>query len=172
MQRFGFLASLLMLASLLCASTAFVVAPTSAGKASVATTAPTTSYNRIDTRRYLDLGSMISNWGRKVKVSHILIGPATSKTGKGMDQDDAIAKLNELKTEIGNDATKFAAAAEEYSTCRASSTQGGDLGEYGPGLLVEAIDKICFNEEVGVVHGPVSSPYGEHLVLIRERTEK
>ena len=41
--------------------------------------------------------------------------------------------------------------AEEFSSCRASMTKGGDLGEFGPGLMVGAIDKICFEEEVGVV---------------------
>ena len=113
---------------------------------------------------------MAKNFGKKVTASHILIGPSSSKTGRGMTQEDATAKLLELKEEIGNDPEKFAAAAEEFSSCRASMTKGGDLGEFGPGLMVGAIDKICFEEEVGVVHGPVSTPYGEHLVLIRERT--
>jgi peptidyl-prolyl cis-trans isomerase C len=113
---------------------------------------------------------MARNFGKKVKVSHILIGPSTSVTGRGMTQADATAKLLELKEEIGNDPEKFAAAAEEFSSCRASMNKGGDLGEFGPGLMVGPVDKICFEEEVGVVHGPVSTPYGEHLILIRERT--
>ena len=122
------------------------------------------------TQLHLDLFSMAKNFGKKVTVSHILIGPSTSVTGRGMIKEEATAKLLELKEEIGNDPEKFAAAAEEFSSCRASMTKGGDLGEFGPGLMVGAIDKICFEEEVGVVHGPVSTPYGEHLVLIRERT--
>lgn len=127
------------------------------------------SHGSLDTRRHFDIGSMISNFGKKVTVSHILIGPATSKTGRGMEQDVAIAKLEELKQEINNDPVKFAEVAAEYSSC-ASCKKGGDLGEFGPGLLTKPIDEICFQEPVGVVHGPVSTMYGEHLVLVRERT--
>lgn len=126
--------------------------------------------SNLDTRRYFDLGSMISNFGKKVTISHILIGPPSSITGRGMEQADAQAKLLELKEEIANDPEKFAEAAKQFSSCRASMKVGGDLGEFGPGLLVKPIDKVCFEEEVGVVHGPISSPFGEHLVLIRERT--
>ena len=127
-------------------------------------------YSTMDTRHFFDIGSFVSNFGKKVEVSHILIGPSNSVTGRGMEQDDAIAKLTELKADIGNDPEKFAAAAEEFSSCRASMKKGGDLGEFGPGLLVKPFEKVCFEEEVGVVHGPISTPFGEHLVLVRSRT--
>lgn len=86
-----------------------------------------------------------------------------------MEQDAATAKLVELKAEINNDPEKFAEFAKEYSSCR-TSKDGGNLGEpFGAGMMVKGIDTICFEEEVGVVYGPVSTPYGEHLVLVRER---
>lgn len=113
------------------------------------------------TQLYFDLGSMVRNFGKKVTASHILIGPSGSITGRGMEQDEAQAKLLELKEEIDNDPAKFAAAAEEFSSCRASMKKGGDLGEFGPGMMVGPFDKVCFEEEVGVVHGPVSTPFGE-----------
>lgn len=87
-----------------------------------------------------------------------------------MEQDAAQAKLLELKEEIGNDPDKFSAVAKEFSSCRASMKKGGDLGEFGPGMMVGPFDKVCFEEDVGVVHGPVSTPFGEHLILVRERT--
>ena len=87
-----------------------------------------------------------------------------------MEEDAATAKLLELKAEIDNDPEKFAEMAKEFSSCRTSKV-GGNLGEpFGAGVMVDSIDKICFEEEVGVVHGPVHSAYGEHLVLVRERT--
>eukprot|EP00977_Amphora_coffeiformis_P019330 scaffold7167_cov165-Amphora_coffeaeformis.AAC.11 len=120
-----------------------------------------TTHRTLDTRQHFDIGSMIKNFGKKATASHILIGPPQSVTGRGMEQDAAQAKLRELKEEIGNDPAKFAAAAQEYSSCRASMNKGGDLGEFGPGMMVGPFDKICFEEEVGVVHGPVSTPFGE-----------
>lgn len=111
---------------------------------------------------------MIKNFGKKVTASHILIGPPGSKTGRGMEQDAAQAKLLELKEEIDNDPEKFAEAAKQYSSC-SSSAKGGDLGEFGPGMMVKPIDEVCFEGEVGVVSGPISSPFGEHLVFLRDR---
>mmetsp|Transcript_3190 Transcript_3190/g.6881 ORF Transcript_3190/g.6881 Transcript_3190/m.6881 type:complete len:90 (+) Transcript_3190:388-657(+) len=86
-----------------------------------------------------------------------------------MLQDDAIAKLIELKAEINNDPEKFAEYAKEYSSCR-TSAKGGDLETFGPGMMVKQFDQVCFEEKVGIVHGPISSAYGEHLILLRERT--
>ena len=82
---------------------------------------------------------------------------------------EATARLLELKAEIKDDPVMFAKMAEEFSSCR-SSAKGGDLGVFCPGMMVKQFDKICFEDEVGVVHGPVSTHYGEHLILIRERT--
>lgn len=132
-------------------------------------TTQSSSSRTTDTRLYFDPVSMVRNWGKKATASHILIGPVESKTGRGMLQDDAIAKLTELKAEINNDPEKFAEYAKEYSSCR-TSAKGGDLETFGPGMMVKQFDQICFEEEVGVVHGPISSAYGEHLILLRERT--
>jgi Na+-transporting methylmalonyl-CoA/oxaloacetate decarboxylase gamma subunit len=122
------------------------------------------------TRLYFNPMSAFKHWGKKVVASHILIGPPASVTGRGMTQDDATAKLLELKAEINDDPEKFAECAKEFSSCRTSKV-GGNLGDpFGAGVMVKPIDEICFEKEVGVVHGPVSSPFGEHLVLIQERT--
>ena len=77
-------------------------------------------------------------------------------------------KCNELKQEIENGAD-FAAIAEQNSTCP-SGKSGGDLGSFGPGMMVKEFDDVCFNEEVGVVHGPVKTQFGYHLVEVTSRT--
>lgn len=144
---------------------AFVIVPPTGRMKTLSSSPPPTT-----TSLHLDLISMMRNYGKKVEASHILIGPSTSVTGRGMIKKEATAKLLQLKEEIDNDPVKFAQAAQQHSSCRASFNKGGDLGEFGPGLMVGPIDQVCFNEAVGIVHGPISSPYGEHLVLIRQRT--
>mmetsp|Transcript_17430 Transcript_17430/g.36561 ORF Transcript_17430/g.36561 Transcript_17430/m.36561 type:complete len:159 (+) Transcript_17430:95-571(+) len=109
------------------------------------------------------VGSMYRNWGKKATASHILFRPSQ------FPEDEAKAKLVEIKDEIGNDPKKFAAAAREWSGCP-SAKDGGSLGEFGPGMMVKNFDDVCFNEEVGVVHGPISTQFGEHLILITQRT--
>eukprot|EP00591_Stephanopyxis_turris_P016986 CAMPEP_0195534610 /NCGR_PEP_ID=MMETSP0794_2-20130614/42712_1 /TAXON_ID=515487 /ORGANISM="Stephanopyxis turris, Strain CCMP 815" /LENGTH=111 /DNA_ID=CAMNT_0040667501 /DNA_START=218 /DNA_END=553 /DNA_ORIENTATION=+ len=107
--------------------------------------------------------SVFGNWGKKATASHILIGPKT------MGEAEAKEFLGNLKAEIDNDPQKFAEAAKEHSKCP-SAKKGGDLGEFSPGMMVRNFDKVVFAEDVGVVHGPVSTQYGEHLILITERT--
>jgi len=74
-----------------------------------------------------------------------------------------------LKTEIEN-GKDFAEVAAEHSTCP-SGRQGGELGEFSPGQMVKEFDDVVFQEAVGVVHGPIKTQFGFHLVEITARTE-
>jgi len=127
----------------------------------------TVSRSTLSTRHDMSLidtvSSMYNNWGKKATASHILFRPSQ------FPEAEAKVKLTEIKAEVGNDPEKFAAAAREWSGCP-SSKNGGDLGEFGPGMMVKNFDTVCFSEEVGIVHGPVSTQFGEHLILITKRT--
>merc|ERR1719409_2081541 len=80
------------------------------------------------------------------------------------------AKCNELKEEIGNDATKFAESAKTHSTCP-SGKSGGSLGSFGPGQMVAEFDKVVFSAPVNEVQGCVKTQFGYHLILITKRTD-
>ena len=73
-----------------------------------------------------------------------------------------------LKNEI-EAGTDFAESAKKYSKCP-SGTEGGSLGEFHPGQMVPEFDKVVFNEEIGMVHGPVKTQFGYHLIEITSRT--
>jgi len=77
-------------------------------------------------------------------------------------------QCNELKTQIANGAD-FAEVAKQHSTCP-SGKSGGDLGSFGPGMMVAEFDQVCFEESVGEVHGPVKTQFGYHLVEVTSRT--
>jgi peptidyl-prolyl cis-trans isomerase C len=74
----------------------------------------------------------------------------------------------DLKRQI-EEGADFAAMAREHSSCP-SGRQGGDLGEFGRGQMVAEFDQVCFEEAVGVVHGPVKTQFGFHLVEVTSRT--
>lgn len=74
-----------------------------------------------------------------------------------------------LKKSITEDGAEFADLAQKYSQCP-SGQRGGDLGQFGPGQMVPEFDQVCFNGEVGVVHGPVKTQFGYHLVEVTERS--
>jgi len=80
---------------------------------------------------------------------------------------DSEEKCNELKQAIAEGAD-FAEVAKQHSTCP-SGKNGGELGSFGPGMMVKEFDEVCFNEAVGVVHGPVKTQFGYHLVEITSR---
>ena len=82
---------------------------------------------------------------------------------------DSESKCDELKQQIAAGAD-FADVAREHSSCP-SGRQGGDLGEFGPGMMVPEFDTVVFNGEVGTVHGPVKTQFGYHLLEITSRTD-
>jgi peptidyl-prolyl cis-trans isomerase C len=76
---------------------------------------------------------------------------------------------NDLKTQIEG-GTDFAHVAKEHSTCP-SGKSGGDLGSFGKGQMVPEFDAVIFSEELNVVHGPVQTQFGYHLIEITSRTD-
>ena len=58
----------------------------------------------------------------------------------------------------------------QYSECP-SANRGGNLGTFKPGMMVKEFDQVCFEREIGVVHGPVDTQFGSHLILITRRYE-
>ncbi len=74
-----------------------------------------------------------------------------------------------LKQKI-EDGTDFEEVAKEHSSCP-SGSNGGDLGEFGPGQMVKEFDEVVFNEELNTVHGPVKTQFGYHLLEITSRED-
>lgn len=82
---------------------------------------------------------------------------------------DTQEKCEEIKTQIES-GSDFAEIAKEHSNCP-SGQQGGDLGEFFPGQMVQEFDQVVFSEEIGKVHGPVQTQFGFHLIEITSRSE-
>ena len=78
-------------------------------------------------------------------------------------------QAEDLKKQIAEGAD-FAEIARQHSTCP-SSARGGDLGEFAPGQMVKEFNDVCFTEPVGVVHGPVKTQFGYHLIEVTKRTD-
>ncbi|MAN24445.1 MAG: peptidylprolyl isomerase [Gemmatimonadetes bacterium] len=73
----------------------------------------------------------------------------------------------ELKQEIEGGAD-FAEIARNHSSCP-SGREGGDLGEFGPGMMVKEFDEVVFSGELNTVLGPVKTQFGYHLLEVTER---
>ena len=75
----------------------------------------------------------------------------------------------EIKEQIAAGAS-FADMAKEHSSCP-SGRSGGDLGSFSRGQMVPEFDKVVFEEEINVVHGPVKTQFGYHLLETTERQD-
>ena len=64
----------------------------------------------------------------------------------------------------------FATVAKAKSQDPGSAAQGGDLGCFGPGEMVESFDAASFKGPLNQVQ-TVQSQFGWHLVLVTKRTE-
>ena len=82
---------------------------------------------------------------------------------------DTEEQCQELKTRIesGKD---FADVAKEFSSCP-SSAQGGDLGQFEPGMMVKEFDEVVFSADVNSLQGPVKTQFGYHLLEVTDRSE-
>jgi peptidyl-prolyl cis-trans isomerase C len=79
-----------------------------------------------------------------------------------------IEECNQLKSKI-EAGTPFADAAKLSSLCPSGRRSGGDLGEFRQGQMVPEFDRVVFAEAVGVVHGPIKTQFGYHLIEIISR---
>jgi peptidyl-prolyl cis-trans isomerase C len=85
----------------------------------------------------------------QVQASHILV-----------DTQEQANQFHTLITEGGAD---FAQVAQAHSKCP-SSRQGGDLGPFGPGQMVQPFEQVTFATEVGAISVPVQTQFGWHLI--------
>ena len=85
-----------------------------------------------------------------IKASHILV------------DNEELAK--EAITKINNEELTFEDAAQKYSTCP-SKEQGGDLGEFGKGMMVKEFEDVAFSLNEGeMTQTPVASQFGFHVI--------
>ena len=75
----------------------------------------------------------------------------------------------ELKNKIAG-GEDFADLAREHSSCP-SGASGGDLGSFGPGMMVPEFDRVVFSAPVEEVQGPLKTQFGYHLLEVTSRTD-
>lgn len=82
---------------------------------------------------------------------------------------DTEAECNEIKSQIEAGAD-FAEMAKQHSKCP-SGRDGGELGEFGRGMMVPEFDQVVFTAPLHVVQGPVKTQFGYHLLEVTSRSE-
>jgi peptidyl-prolyl cis-trans isomerase C len=75
---------------------------------------------------------------------------------------------NKVKEEILSGTFTFEKAARKYSRC-SSKKENGNLGTFCEGEMVKEFDNIVFKEELNILHGPIKTKFGYHLIEIMHR---
>ena len=99
----------------------------------------------------------------QVRASHILLAFAGAQNSSAArSQEEALAEIGNLKTQLSEGAD-FAELAIAHSDCP-SSRQGGDLGDFGRGMMVPEFETAAFGMDVDGVSDVVETAFGYHLI--------
>ncbi|AQQ08487.1 Putative peptidyl-prolyl cis-trans isomerase Cbf2 precursor [Sedimentisphaera cyanobacteriorum] len=96
-----------------------------------------------------------------VRASHIV-----KHLAPGEENDEAYEELQGVLERITNGEKDFAEFAAEYSEC---PDQGGDLGYFARGKMVEDFEDIAFGMEVGEVSEVFRTEFGFHIAKVTDR---
>ena len=92
----------------------------------------------------------------QVEASHILV------------EDEKTAKKVAKEIADGGD---FAKLAAEYSTDTETADNGGSLGYFGKGDMVEEFENVAFDLDINKVSDPVKTEYGYHIIKVTGKKE-
>jgi len=84
----------------------------------------------------------------KVNAQHILVE-------QEFEANDLLKKLDE--------GVGFEDLAKDFSKCP-SGQSGGNLGEFGKGMMVAPFESAAFALDINQVSGPVKTQFGYHLI--------
>jgi peptidyl-prolyl cis-trans isomerase SurA len=99
----------------------------------------------------------------ETRARHILL-----RTSEQASAQQAAQRLLQLKRQIEGGERRFEDVAREVSE-DGSAAAGGDLGWYGPGVMVPEFDAPASRLAPGQISDPVASRFGVHLIQVLDR---
>jgi peptidyl-prolyl cis-trans isomerase D len=120
-----------------------------------------------DIKSYYNEHSQKYSQKAKVKASHILIN--VDENAPEAEVQKAKADILDIRNKIVN-GSSFEEMAKKYSD-GPSGENGGNLGEFQKGDMVEPFSEVAFATEAGSVSEPVRTQFGWHIIKVDEKTE-
>jgi peptidyl-prolyl cis-trans isomerase SurA len=100
-----------------------------------------------------------------IKLNHILLGIKTNQTTL-----DSLKKKAEMILNLAKKGEDFASLASEYSD-DPTGKNGGDLGFFKRGDMIEKFEKVAFALNPGEISDLVETEFGYHIIKVEEKTD-
>jgi peptidyl-prolyl cis-trans isomerase D len=98
------------------------------------------------------------------RASHILVKAA--KDAPPAEKEAAKAKAQSLLEQARKNPNDFAKLAKANSQDEGSAPNGGDLGFFGPGMMVKPFEDAVFKMKEGDISDLVESDFGYHVIKV------
>ena len=122
--------------------------------------------NEADIKAYYEQNKSRLSGPEERRASHILLNLDKGATG---DAAKAIEeKAKNLLTQVKADPARFAQLAKENSQDPGSAQNGGDLGFFGPGAMVQAFNDAVFGMKKGEISDIIRTDFGLHIIQLTD----
>jgi hypothetical protein len=95
----------------------------------------------------------------KASAAHIVV-----HVNQGRTETEALALIERAEADLASGCS-FSDVAERYSDCKGN---GGDLGEFERGMMVEEFDQAVFSLKPGERSAVFRTPFGFHIAELRK----
>ncbi len=102
---------------------------------------------------------------KQTRARHVLL-----RTSPQLTAELAGRRLADYRRQIESGAITFEEIARQYSE-DGSAASGGDLGWFGPGIMVPEFEQAAAALPIGGLSAPVVSRFGVHLIQVLERRD-
>ncbi len=103
--------------------------------------------------------------GEQIRAQHILISISESIT-----DGDALKLANNVLERTKNE--DFSELAKSMSDDPGAAANGGDLGYFSRGTMVQEFEDVSFNMKVGQIKGPIKTNFGYHIIKLLDKKAK
>ena len=122
--------------------------------------------NEADLKAYYEQNKSRLSGPEERRASHILL---TLDAGASADAVKAAEeKAKALLARVKADPAQFAQLAKENSQDPGSAQNGGDLGFFGPGAMVQAFNDAVFAMKKGDISDIVRTDFGLHIIQLTD----
>lgn len=125
---------------------------------------PQVVVDEAEIKKYYDEHQSEFGTPEQRRAAHILI----SVNAKASDADKLAAKTKaeQILKQVQSSPGKFPDLAKQYSQDPGSAANGGDLGEFGPGMMVKPFEDAVYKLKAGEISGLVQTDFGYHIIKL------